>query len=104
MLPNATNMIESLPQALKRKCYDASGEAHLCALTQSTTTPSIGEFGVVQSDGTDELYVGKPFVVPSSKRLKIENLDGTNAETRRIDSIVDNVVFFAITLGERTRQ
>lgn len=102
MLPNASIMLESLPEALKRTCYDASGKACTCAITQSTSAPTMTEFGITTYDGTDELFVAKPFAVPSSKRIRIVDADG-NEETRRIDSIADNVVFFTFTLGEKAR-
>lgn len=102
MLPNATTMIEVLPDALKRVCFDAEGKPHSCAITQSTSAPTLTDFGVTTYDGTDELFVAKPFSVPPSKRIRIQDADG-HEDTRRIDSIVDNVIFLTLTLGEKAR-
>lgn len=103
MLPNADKMIETLPSALKRQCIDAFGAAHTCAVTQSQRAPSLNDFGITQNaDGEDELFVAKPFSIPSAHRLTIVGADG-NTETRRIDAVTDNIIFYTITLGERTR-
>ena len=96
---NGAKMLSDCPASLHREVQDAAGVWHDSVLTQTELAPALTQYGITFSAATDTLFVATPFVLPPGERIALRQGESA-AQTRRVDSVTDNVDFLAIVLGE----